>query len=69
MERTKEKVMEESLRGRHYHTTSGKERTVEKEKETRTSFATTVANQAIRATNVGGTRKDKCTTWISLRRC
>eukprot|EP00971_Amphidinium_carterae_P168307 3334806-Amphidinium_carterae.1 len=49
--------MEENRKDHHYHPTTatiGKERQDEKEKETRTSFATTVENQDTRATNVGG---------------
>eukprot|EP00971_Amphidinium_carterae_P273733 5432928-Amphidinium_carterae.1 len=62
MEKGKTRMTEESRKDRQYPQTGGKERTEEKEKETRTSFATTVgqsvASQDIRATNVGGTRKD-----------
>eukprot|EP00971_Amphidinium_carterae_P129970 2574436-Amphidinium_carterae.1 len=62
MEKGRTRMTEESRKGRQYPQTGGKERTEDKEKETRTSFATIVASQDIRATNVGGTRKDRCTT-------
>eukprot|EP00971_Amphidinium_carterae_P315358 6268243-Amphidinium_carterae.1 len=53
--------MEEKRKVHHYlptTATTGKERKEENEKETRTSFATTVENQDTRATSVGGRNKD-----------
>eukprot|EP00971_Amphidinium_carterae_P058352 1154235-Amphidinium_carterae.1 len=61
MEKGKTKEMEENRKDHLYHpttATTGKERTEEEEKETRTSFATTVETLDIPVTSVGGTRKD-----------
>eukprot|EP00971_Amphidinium_carterae_P020859 411254-Amphidinium_carterae.1 len=61
--------MEESRKDLHYlptTVTTGEER---KEKETKVSLATTVENQDTQVTSVGGSSKDKSTTWTSHHQC
>eukprot|EP00971_Amphidinium_carterae_P114759 2273226-Amphidinium_carterae.1 len=65
--------MKENRRDRHYLRTTttigGKERKEEKEKETRTSFASTVQNQFTQATDVGGNRKNNYSISTNHNQC